>query len=311
MSVMRQNRRNTILLGQDNNALAWLLIINAVIFIIINFIKIVYFLSYDTNMFAVQSFHQQILDWFSLPAGVSRFATRPWTILTYMFSHEGVWQLIGTLLWLWGFGYIFQDLTGNSKIIPVYLYGGFAGALLFMLVSNIVPQYAAAASSAVPLLGGGSAVMAVALATTTLAPGYRIFPMINGGIPLWVLTLIFVAIDYATIASSSGSYALAHLAGGAVGFLFVNQMQKGKDWSEWMIQCWSWISNLFNPEKKFKKRSVSQQNFYKATRKPFEKIPHITQQKLDEILDKINQEGYQSLSSEEKDFLKKASQEDI
>ncbi|HRI21282.1 MAG TPA: rhomboid family intramembrane serine protease [Panacibacter sp.] len=311
MSVMRQNRRNTILLGQDNNALAWLLIINAVVFIIINFIKIVYFLSYDTNMFAVQSFHQQILDWFSLPAGIGRFATRPWTILTYMFSHEGVWQLIGTLLWLWGFGYIFQDLTGNSKIIPVYLYGGFAGALLFMLVSNVVPQYAAATSSAVPLLGGGSAVMAVALATTTLAPGYRIFPMINGGIPLWVLTLIFVAIDYATIASSSGSYALAHLAGGAAGFLFVNQMQKGRDWSEWMIKSWNWISNLFNPEKKFKKRSLSQQNFYKATRKPFEKTPHITQQKLDEILDKINQEGYQSLSAEEKDFLKKASQEDI
>ncbi len=311
MSVMRQNRKNKILLGQDNNALAWLLIINAVIFIIINFIKIVYFLSYDTNMFADLSFHQQVLDWFSLPAGLSHFATRPWTILTYMFSHEGVWQLLGTLLWLWGFGYIFQDLTGNSKIIPVYLYGGFAGAVSFMLVSNLIPQYAAATSSAVPLLGGGSAVMAIALATTTMAPGYRIFPMINGGIPLWVITLIFVAIDYATIASSSGSYALAHLAGGATGFLFVSQMQKGKDWSSWMIQFWDWLANLFNPETKFRKRPISQQKFYKSTRKPFEKTPHITQQKLDEILDKINQDGYPSLSQEEKDFLKKASQEDI
>ena len=107
-----------------------------------------------------------------------------------MFTHEGVWQLIGTLLWLWGFGYILQDLTGNSKLIPVYIYGGLAGAILFILTSNLIPQYYAVANEAMPLIGGGAAVMAVALATTTLAPGYRIFPMLNGGIPLWVLTLI-------------------------------------------------------------------------------------------------------------------------
>ena len=88
-------------------------------------------------------------------------------------------------------------------------------------------------------------------------------------------------------------------------------MQKGKDWGAWMNNFMSWINNLFNPEKKFRKKNVPQQNFYKASRKPFEKIPHITQQKLDEILDKINQDGYNSLTVEEKDFLKKASQEDI
>ena len=110
---MQQNRRNSILLGQDNNALTWLIIINAVIFVIINFIKIVYFLSYDTNMVAWQNFHLQILDWFSLPASLGKLATRPWTILTYMFSHESVWQLIGTLLWLWGFGKILRDLAGH------------------------------------------------------------------------------------------------------------------------------------------------------------------------------------------------------
>lgn len=311
MAVMQRNRRNKILLGQDNNALTWLIIINTVIFVIINFIKIIYFLSYDTNMVAQQNFHLQILDWFSLPAGADKLATRPWTILVYMFSHESVWQLIGTLLWLWGFGNILQDLAGNSKLFPVYIYGGLAGAMFFILISNLVPQYKDATEAALPFLGGGAAVMAVALAATTMAPDYRIFPMIYGGIPLWVLTLIFVAVDYATIASSSGSFAVAHLAGGVIGFLFVKQMQKGNDWSEWMIRLMNWFNNLFNPETKFKKKPFSQQNFYKAERKPFEKIPRVTQQKLDEILDKINLDGYQSLSTEEKEFLKKASQEDI
>lgn len=311
MSVMQQNRRNSLLLGQDNNALTWLIVINAVIFVIINFVKILYFLNYETPMEAMQNFHLQVVDWFSLPASISKLAYRPWTILSYMFTHEGVWQLIGTLLWLWGFGYILQDLTGNSKLIPIYIYGGVAGAVLFLLTSNLIPQYHDAVNNAVPLIGGGSAVMAVALATTTMAPGYRIFPMLNGGIPLWVLTLIFVAIDYATIASSSGSYALAHLAGGTIGFIFIKQMQKGNDWSDWMNNFYDWVNDLFNPEKKFRKKPVAQQQFYKTSKKPFEKTPRLTQQKLDDILDKINQEGYDSLSEEEKIFLKKASQEDF
>lgn len=311
MSVMQQNRRNPILLGQDNNALVWLIVINAVVFVIINFIKIVYFLAYDTNMEAMQNFHLQVLDWFSLHASIGKLAFRPWTLLSFMFTHEGVWQLIGTLLWLWGFGYILQDLTGNSKLIPIYVYGGVAGGLFYILTANLIPQYSAVVSEALPLIGGGASVMAVAVGTTTLAPGYRIFPMLNGGIPLWVLTLIFVAIDYATVASSSGSYAIAHLAGAAIGFIFIRQMQAGRDWGKWMINFYDWLINLFNPEKKYSKKPFRQQQFYKTTKKPFEKVPRLTQQKLDEILDKISQEGYESLSEEEKSFLKKASQEDF
>jgi len=56
---------------------------------------------------------------------------------------------------------------------------------------------------------------------------------------------------------------------------------------------------------------VLQQGNSKTIRKPYQKTPRITQQKIDELLDKINQQGYSSLSEEERDILKKASQEDI
>lgn len=308
MGVMQQNRRNPILLGQDNNALIWLIIINAVVFIILGFINIVYRLGYDTHMEAMENFHIQITDWISLPASANRLATRPWTVLTYMFSHTDVWQMIGTVLWLWGFGYIFQDLTGNTKLFPVYIYGGLAGAVMFTLASNLIPG---TNTGAVPLLGGGAAVMALAIATTTAAPKYRIFPMINGGIPIWIFTIIFVAVDFAFIAGRNGSIAIAHLSGGLIGFIFILQMNRGYDMGAWMNNFYNWISDLFNPEKKYKQNPVKQQRFYKVSRKPFEKTPRVTQQKLDEILDKINQEGYSSLSDEEKEFLKKASQQDI
>ncbi|MCZ6992444.1 rhomboid family intramembrane serine protease, partial [Salmonella enterica] len=86
-----------------------------------------------------------------------------------------------SMLWLWCFGYILQDLAGNNKLIPIYIYGGITGSVFFVLMNNMVPVLANQVGTAAPLLGAGSAVMAIAVATTTLAPDYRIFPLINGG----------------------------------------------------------------------------------------------------------------------------------
>ncbi len=307
MGVLEQNKRNRISLGQENNALTWLIILNGVVFVLINFTKIIYYLS----EIPIEHFYTQILNQVTLPADAHGFLTRPWTILTYMFTHESVWQLVASLLWLWGFGYILQDLTGNNKLVPVYLYGGLAGGIVFLLSANLIPAYRDNLGMLIPLIGAGASVMAVAVATTTLSPGYRIFPMINGGIPLWVLTLLFAVIDYATISKSNAPVALAHLAGGAAGYLFIQQLRSGRDWSGWMFRFGSWLNNLFNPDKQQAGRFTPEKHFYKATRKPFEKKPHLTQQRLDQILDKINQKGYHFLTDDEKDFLKKASQEDL
>jgi len=307
VAVLGNNNRRIPLLGQENNALTWLIIINVTVFIFLNFLKIVYFLSDIPEEF----FQRQILNWFTLPADMEKLAYKPWVVFTYMFSHVGVWSLISSLLWLWSFGYILQDLAGNGKLIPIYLYGGFIGAIFFVLINNIFPVLARNVGITPDMMGAGAALMAVAVATTTLAPDYRIFPLINGGIPLWVLTLIFVAIDYATIASASGGMAVAHLAGGTIGFTFIKQLRKGKDWGEWMIRFWHWLDDLFNPEKRNKSSDTKEKLFYKSTGSPFKKTPNLTQQKLDAILDKINQEGYHMLTDEEKLFLKRASKEEL
>ena len=307
MGIRDYSNKRIPFLGAENNALTWLIIINGIVFILLNFIKIVYFFSEVPQ----DLFQHQILDWFALPASLEKLSTRPWVLFTYMFSHLGVWQLISSLLWLWGFGYILQDLTGNRKLIPLYLYGGFVGAVFFLLTNNIFPVLTQQIDVMPPMMGASAALMAVAVGTTTLAPGYRIFPMINGGIPLWVLTLIFVLIDYATIASSSAGMAVAHLAGGAIGFVFIKQLGKGNDLGQWMIDFWNWLDNLFNPEKKNYDKPQKDKLFYKTSEPPYRKVANVTQQRLDAILDKINQEGYHMLTDEEKSFLKKASKEEL
>ncbi|MDZ4071572.1 MAG: rhomboid family intramembrane serine protease [Sediminibacterium sp.] len=296
-----------ILLGQDNNALVFLFAVNALMFVIVNFIKIVYYLSEIPDEF----FYRQVLNWLSLPPQTDTLLTRPWTFISTMITHHSIWQLISSMLWLWCFGYILQDLAGNNKLIPIYIYGGITGSVFFVLMNNMVPVLANQVGTAAPLLGAGSAVMAIAVATTTLAPDYRIFPLINGGIPLWVITLIFVAIDFATLAGSNAGIGAGHLAAGVVGYLFIRQLRRGNDWGAWMNRFADWLDDLFNPEKKHQQKTSSERHFYKAEAKPFDRKPNLTQQRLDEILDKINQQGYQFLTDEEKEFLKKASKEDL
>jgi membrane associated rhomboid family serine protease len=293
--------------GQDGNALITLIAIQLVVFILLAFIKVIYYFTYSNN--GLEAYENTILNWVTLPANLSTFVTRPWTLITHMFVHDNVWHIVANMLWLWGFGYILQDLAGNRKLIPVFLYGALAGALVYMLSFNVIPvlrQYIN-----VPALGASAGVMGIAIATTTMAPGYRIFPFINGGIPLWVLTMIFVIIDLATIPYNNPGGHIAHLAGGAMGFLFIVMMRKGYDLSNWMNNVFDWVNNLFNPDKPKKGKRLKTELFYKTSTKPYNKVSNITQQRIDDLLDKINQKGYNSLTEEEKELLKRASKEDI
>ena len=148
---------------------------------------------------------------------------------------------------------------------------------------------------------------AIAIAATISAPDYRVFPMINGGIPIWVITLVYVIIDFAGLGSSSFSYHLAHLGGALMGFVYMKMVARGIDWSSWMHSCYNWFFHLFDPADKPKKRSIQKEVFYNTKgQQPFLRKPNITQQRVDDILDKISQKGYELLSQEEKDILKKA-----
>jgi hypothetical protein len=156
--------------------------------------------------------------------------------------------------------------------------------------------------------------MAIAVATTTLAPGYRIFPMLHGGIPLWVLTLVFVALDYALIAGHGAGVGVAHLTGGLLGFLYMRAMNRGLDLGAWMHQVNDWFLGLFDPRKhQARHEAIRREMFYKAGPPPFKATPKrdFSQQRIDEILDKINQKGFQHLSDEEKEYLKRASKEEL
>jgi membrane associated rhomboid family serine protease len=307
MSVAEEKSGTKIFLGQDNNSLVILFAINAIVFIIIKFLYVVYQMSgLDLNAFTTN-----IFNWLILPADIHKTGSRPWTVFTHFFTHRDLMSLLPNMFWLWIFGYVLQDLTGNKKLIPIYIYGGLLGALSYVITYYLVPKLEAGIPTAT-LLNANAAIMAVAVATTTVKPDYRFFPLINGGIPLWVVTLLFVVVDMASMPAGDPPKYIAHLAGGAFGFLFIFQMRKGRDWSIGMNNFFDWCNNLFNQNKKLKEKQARDEFFYKVHgTNPYKRVPNVTQKRIDEILDKIGKDGkgYHLLTDEEKDILHRASRE--
>lgn len=309
MTYPEKQYKQKITLGQSGNALVMIIAICLIAFVGLAFMKAVWYFRFPKEL-APSLFEKNVLGWFAMPADGDRMLSKPWTIVTYMFVHDNVWKVFANMLWLWCFGYIMQDMTGNRKIAPLFIYGGLAGAIAFMLAYNFVPSLHAQLPFATAV-GASAGVMAVAIATTLVSPGYKIFPMIGGGIPLWALTALYVISDLATVSISDTGNLIAHLAGAFTGFLFVVFLRRGYDWSNWMSNFFDWVTNLFNPDKPKKGKNIKDELFYKTSSAPFKKTPTVTQQRVDEILDKINQHGYNFLTDEEKDLLKRASKEGL
>jgi membrane associated rhomboid family serine protease len=306
MNVSARNRGRRVLLGQHNNNLVNLIVMNAIIFVVLKFIYVIYLVSKLEGV----AYQENMLNWFILPADFGKFLTRPWTLLTSSVTHINFWVLLSNMLWLWAFGYILQEMVGNKKLIPLYIYGAVAGGVMYLFAFNIIPKLQPVLATA-GFYGASPGVMAIAIATTTIAPDYRIFPMINGGIPLWIITLLYAAISLTTLSSGDPGIIISNIGGAAIGYIFIYRMRRGSDWSNWMNRFFDWAGSLFNPDRERKKRSVKNELFYKSTGKePYKKIPNITQQKIDDILDKINQKGYRFLTDEEKEILRRASEAD-
>ncbi len=298
-------KKKRFTLGQPDNALMWLFVINVVFFLVLLTIKV----AINVNDHSNTAFFSQVVNWFQLPGGLVTLSQRPWTVFSYMFSDVDLMRALSNMLWLWAFGAVLQNLTGNKKLIPVYLYGGFAGAVFFIAAAYLIPTNKAIIDS-LGLLGANASVMAVAVAATFIAPNYRFFRNIRGGIPIWILTVIYIAIDLAAVAAKPAAFPIAHIGGGLAGLLFVKMLKNNMDGSTWMNNFYSWFINLFNPNKKKQTNSVKERVFYNiGSKSPYNKTSIVTEQRVDEILDKINQKGYDHLTKEEKDILKRASED--
>lgn len=307
------SRRRRFTPGQPGNALIAIITLNIIFFLFI-LVSRVFFL-YTHQGQGPDALAFDAIEWFALPAKLTTLSERPWTLLTFMFSHGGLppftllIAMLSNMLWLYAFGYILQDLSGNKLIFPVYIYGSILGAAFFIAATYLIPSLYAGRDFLF-LSGANTGNAAIAIAVTTFAPNYRLFRNIGNGIPVWILTGLFMVFSVVGAFGSNNAHSFAVLGGGLAGFLFVVFLRRGKDGSTWMNNFYHWFMNLFNPNKKNERPAIKEKVFYNTgNRTPYNKTAIITEQRINEILDKINQKGYHFLTDEEKNILKRASEE--
>lgn len=113
------------------------------------------------------------------------FLARPWTIVTNLFIHGGVWHIVANMITLYFFGSFLCRLIGVKRFLLVYFVGGIVGNIFFFLLPPSPFSIAIGASGAVFALAGVLVVMMPKLRVLL----YFIFPL-----PLWVVVLVFFVI---------------------------------------------------------------------------------------------------------------------
>jgi len=268
-----------------------LIYINLGVFLCVILFNIVLFL------FQVEDFKYSIVNIFSLPAYGSSLLLRPWSLASYMFLHEGFWHLIFNMLWLYWFGIIFLKFLSQKQLLTVYLMGGIVGGLLYIVSYNIFPVFSDSRVFAYAL-GASASVMAVVIATTTIAPNYEIYLPFIKEVKIKYIAVFFIITDLMYIPVSNAGGHIAHLGGALLGFYYIAQRQKGKDIGGRFDKFTDRFFSLFKRRKNLKvshKKPVTdmEYNAQKAAK----------QERIDQILDKVSKSGYDSLSKEEKDIL--------
>lgn len=302
---------------EEGNMVTRLILANAAVFILIRLLELFNYLF---------SFSFDYVSWFILPSAVLEFLLQPWSIISYNFMHEDFFHIAFNMVVLHVFGNVLYMLLGNRKILPLYIMGGVAGGLFFMLCYNLLPAFSQVSQSTY-LLGASAAVMSIIVASATLEPNFEIvISPFQKHIKIKYIALAFIIIDLLTITRNNPGGHLSHLGGAVFGYWFITQLKNGNDLSvpfnNQLDKVASWIKKIRNKNKytsfgspenntstkpKYNNDTLNIHTKNNQNAKPNSAAQKqrsiLQQQKLDAILDKISQKGYASLSTQEKEFL--------
>lgn len=242
-----------------------------------------------------------ILSYLAVPADLHILASKPWTLLTYMFTHKDFLHILFNLLWLFWFGKIFLSYYSEKQLLSIYFLGGIAGGALYVLSYNIFPGLTEHAMSSFAM-GASASVMAIVFAIAFLVPDYKVYVVFLGPVKIIYIALVGFALSSLVDFSINTGGKIAHIGGAAFGYYFTYKNNKGNDITIWFSNLYMKISSLFRPRKKMKVTHKKPVNDFE-----YNKQKAGDQKEVDRILDKISKSGYDSLTTEEKEILFKMS----
>jgi hypothetical protein len=210
-------------------------------------------------------------------------------------------------------GKMLMEYLGEKRMLALYIYGGLAGGILYIVLYNLSPILVSGS-----MVGASAGVIAILVAGALYMPQLpvKLWGIIE--IKYWMLAAGLVLLDILSLTGSNAGGHIAHLGGAVVAYFFIQSMRKGNEWNVYLFQVIDHIrSMIYSSRKKKTKRGFSfgdrsyikYQDVKKKKQSPNGQTTPEESVLMDEILDKIKDLGYDSLTKDEKAFLFKISKD--
>ncbi len=202
---------------------------------------------------------------------------------TYAFLHTDFFHILFNMLTLWMFGSELENLWGKKNFIYFYGLGIFFISFFSFFIDNFLKQSG--------MIGASAIVTAIMVVYGMLWPNREVLFMMIFPIKIkYIIFLILIPMMIFYTAVTGGANFAANLGGVLYGFGYWYLNTKYKVDFEKLFDIDDYIRR-----KKFK---MYQEELESKTK---------TMAKVDELLDKISKQGYNSLTEKEKKFLNEAS----
>ena len=238
--------------------------------------------------------------WISLSSNPDTILYFPFTLLTYAFVHSGFWHLFFNMMVLNFSSRLFLTFFNQKQYLGLYILSAIFAGIIFTLSYFVFHSIS-------NLVGASAAVMAILVAVTTYQPLLEVRLLLIGNLKLWNITAVILLLDSMQLLIENTGGHIAHLSGALFGFVYTKLLLNGTDLSNIVSTITNFFVALFQSKKKtpFKRVHVNPKNSFNKSQSKIV-VKDKSQQQTDEILDKISQSGYDSLTANEKEFLFKA-----
>lgn len=262
---------------KDGHLAMKLIYINVIIYIVVALLN------------PITSFN--IVELLSLDDTFEVLPKQPWTIITYMFLHNGFFHLLFNMIMLYIMGEFFYRYFGDKAFAKFYFWGGISGGVLFMLLSLLFPGKSI-------LMGASAAIYSVLFAMVAYQPDLKVrLLFFSQPIKLLHVAIGFIAFGFIMSAENLGGN-ISHVGGALFGYFYMKKFEKG---NTILSDLQDKLSNLF--------KKKSGQSTFKTDEKPprddydYADWKKKNEDKTNRILEKISRSGYSSLTASEKEFL--------
>ncbi len=268
-----------------SSMLVKLLSINCAVFLLLRVAGVVCMLSGHAD------WQSDLLIPFQLPASAAELLHYPWTAVTYMFTQINVMHILFNMLWFYWFGMMFMDTNTQRQLLALYVYGGLAGAAMFVGISPLLPGLHEGSSG---LIGSSAAVLAIVTATAIMQPDRKVELMFIGEVKVKWIAVATLVIDLLSMSNGNAGGHISHIGGIAAGTLYAMAMARGTDITRPFSRA---IAAIGDAVRGTLNRSR------KPDRAPAPVASATDRETLDAILDKIKKSNYSSLTPQERKTL--------